>query len=34
MPDAMYIESRNFEGCPIGGQLSFAKQMIRGYYEI
>ncbi len=34
MPDAMYIESCNFKDFPIGGQLSFAKQMIRGYYEI
>jgi glycosyltransferase involved in cell wall biosynthesis len=29
MPDALYIEPCNFEDFPIGGQLSFAKQMIR-----
>lgn len=29
MPDALYIEPCNFEDFPVGGQLSFAKQMIR-----
>ena len=28
MHDAMYIEPCNFDGFPIGGQLSFAKQMV------
>jgi glycosyltransferase involved in cell wall biosynthesis len=31
MPDVLYIESCNFEDFPVGGQLSFAKQMIHTY---
>ncbi len=34
MHDVMHIESCNFEDFPVGFQLSFAKQMIRRYYEI
>jgi glycosyltransferase involved in cell wall biosynthesis len=31
MPDALFIEPCNFEDFPIGGQLSFAKQMIHTF---
>jgi glycosyltransferase involved in cell wall biosynthesis len=30
-PDALFIEPCNFEDFPVGGQLSFAKQMIRAF---
>jgi glycosyltransferase involved in cell wall biosynthesis len=31
MPDALFIEFCNFEDFPMGGQLSFAKQMIHAF---
>jgi len=31
MPDALLIEPCNFEDYPVGGQLSFARQMIRAF---
>jgi len=31
MPDTLFIEPCNFEDFPVGGQLSFAKQMIRTF---
>ena len=31
MPDAMFIEPCNFEDFPMGGQLSFARQMVRTF---
>lgn len=31
MPDAMFIEPCNFEDFPVGGQLSFARQMITAF---
>jgi glycosyltransferase involved in cell wall biosynthesis len=31
MPDALYIDPCNFEDFPMGGKLSFAKQMVHTY---
>lgn len=31
MPDILYIEPCNFEDFPVGGQLSFAKQMVQAF---
>lgn len=31
MPDVLFIEPCNFEDFPVGGQLSFAKQMVRTF---